>query len=316
MIAIDARRECWPIAGHFTIARGSRTEAEIVLAMISEGGHVGRGECVPYRRYGESVEDVIAEIRLGRPLSEMAPGAARNALDAALLDLECKRTGRRAWEILGLACPTPKPTCFTISLAAPDAMAEAAALAHNRPLLKLKLGGDDDDYSRVAAVRRAAPAAVLIVDANESWSIDRLAELAPRMAELQVALIEQPLPAASDDALRDFRSPVPLCADESTQAATSLESLRERYDYVNIKLDKTGGVTAALKSIREARDAGLKIMLGCMVGTSLSMAPATCLMDFADFVDLDGPLLLARDRVPALRYVDNRVQLPDAELWG
>lgn len=316
MMRVEARRETWPIAGHFTIARGSRRETEIVLAEISDGSHSGRGECVPYGRYGETAEGVIAEIKSGRPLSAMAPGAARNALDAALIDLECKRSGRRAWEILGLARPTPKPTCFTISLDRPERMAQAAAAAMPRPLLKVKLGGDDEDYPRIAGIRKAAPQARLIVDANESWSIDRLIEWAPRLAALEVALIEQPLPSDSDEVLREFRSPVPLCADESTQGAASLAALRDRYDYVNIKLDKTGGLRAALAAIREAQDAGLKVMLGCMVGTSLSMAPAACLMDFADFVDLDGPLLLARDRVPALRYVDNCPQWPDAELWG
>ena len=316
MMTIEVRQESWPVRGVFTIARGSRTAAEVVVVEITENGLSGRGECVPYRRYGETIDSVMAEIRSGKPVSDMPPGAARNALDSALLDLECKKTGRRSWEILGLPAPAPKPTCFTISIDRPECMARAAADAAAWPILKVKLAGTGDDHGRVAAVRAARPEAILIVDANESWSSTSLAALAPRMAELDVALIEQPLPSGADEALLEFRSPVPLCADESTQDAACLSALKGRYDYVNIKLDKTGGVRNALSAAREAREAGLKIMLGCMLATSLSMAPATLLMDLADFVDLDGPLLLARDRAPPLRYSEGRVQLPDPELWG
>jgi L-alanine-DL-glutamate epimerase-like enolase superfamily enzyme len=324
---LTVTQESWPIAGTFTIARGSKTQAEIVLVTLVEDGIVGRGECVPYRRYGETIDGVIADIESRRAALEagldrhtltslMPAGAARNALDSALIDLACKQQGIRAWQLIGIDPPKPAPTCFTISLDTPELMAKAAAKAARRPLLKVKLGVGADDIDRITAVRKAAPNARLVVDANEGWDIALLQHLAPEMARLQVELIEQPLPAGQDDALAEYRGPIPLCADESAQGNIGLDDLGARYQAINIKLDKTGGLTHALDLTRAAKSRGLGIMLGCMVGTSLGMAPASLLMDFANFVDLDGPLLLARDRDPGLNYDHDLAHLPDAALWG
>ena len=324
---LTVARESWPIAGTFTIARGSKTQAEIVLVTLEQDGLSGRGECVPYRRYGETIDGVISEIETQRIALErgldrqalinlMPAGAARNAIDAALIDLSCKQQDLRAWDLIGIDPPKPAPTCFTISLDSPDAMARAAEKAAGRPILKVKLGAGADDRNRILAVRQAAPRARLAVDANEGWSFDLLTQLAPDMARLNVELIEQPLPAGQDDALVHYKGPVPICADESAQGAARLDDLAKRYQAINIKLDKTGGLTHALDLTRAAKSHGLQIMLGCMVGTSLGMAPASLLMGFADFVDLDGPLLLARDRDPGLNYDHDLVHLPDAALWG
>jgi L-alanine-DL-glutamate epimerase-like enolase superfamily enzyme len=324
---LTVTRESWPIAGTFTIARGSKTQAEIVLITLEQVGIIGRGECVPYRRYGETIDGVISEIETQRTALEqgidrhglinlMPAGAARNAIDAALIDLSSKQQSLRAWDLIGIDPPKPAPTCFTISLDSPQAMAEAAEKAAGRPILKVKLGAGTGDLDRILAVRQAAPRARLVIDANEGWTFDLLVQMAPGLARLNVELIEQPLPAGQDDALTLYKGPVPICADESAQGSASLDDLAQRYQAINIKLDKTGGLTHALEFTRAAKSRGLQIMLGCMVGTSLGMAPASLLMDFADFVDLDGPLLLARDREPGLNYDHNLVHLPDAALWG
>ncbi|MGP9813654.1 N-acetyl-D-Glu racemase DgcA [Rhodopseudomonas sp. NSM] len=323
---LTARIEHWPIAGAFTISRGAKTEAVVVTAEIRRNGQAGRGECVPYARYGETPDTTLAAIEAMRePLrrgldraglqAAMPPGAARNALDCALLDLEARLSGRRAWALLGSAAPSPATTAYTISLGTPEAMAEATAKAAARPLLKIKLGGDGDD-ARIAAVRRAAPRAELIVDANEAWTPDNLARNLAACADAGVTLVEQPLPAGRDEALAQIRRPIAVCADESVHARASLDALSGRYDAVNIKLDKTGGVTEALAMAEAARALGLDIMVGCMVATSLSMAPAMLLTPQARFVDLDGPLLLARDRDDGLRYDGSIVYPPDADLWG
>jgi len=325
-LKIVARIERWPIAGAFTISRGAKTEAVTVVAELTRDGHTGRGECVPYARYGETPEATLAAIEAMRPLleqgldrhtlqSSMPPGAARNALDCALLDLEAKTNARRAWELLGCAAPIAATTAFTISLGAPEAMAEAATQAAARPLLKIKLGGDGDD-ARIAAVRRAAPDTELIVDANEAWTPDNLARNLAACADVGVTLVEQPLPAGQDDALARIARRVAVCADESVHDRRSLDGLRGRYDAINIKLDKTGGLTEALEMAQAAQALGFQIMVGCMVATSLSMAPATLLTPFARFVDLDGPLLLARDRDHGLRYDGSTVYPPDPALWG
>lgn len=318
--------ERFSIAGAFTISRGSRTEIAVVVARIEEGGHAGLGECVPYPRYGESVESVSALIEaqadalasgLDRAaLARLMPaGAARNALDCALLDLEAKQSGRRAWDILGLPAPSPVTTAYTLSLGTPESMGEAARKAAARPLLKVKLGGDGDP-ERIAAVRAGAPDAKLIVDANEAWRPGNVeANLAACLAA-GVALIEQPLPAGEDDLLADIPHPVPVCADESLHDRAGLDALAGRYDAINIKLDKTGGLTEAVLLASEARARGLTVMVGCMLGTSLGMAPATLLTHHAAFVDLDGPLLLARDREPPLRYDGSTMFPPGADLWG
>ncbi len=297
-----------------------------MLAEVAHGGHTGRGECVPYPRYGESPEATLAAVlSMQEPLrrgldrralqAAMPPGAARNALDCALLDLEAKTGGRRAWNLLGRPAPRACTTAYTISFGSAEAMAAATAKAAHRPLLKIKLGGDGDS-ARIIAVRRAAPESELIVDANEAWTAHNLEQNLAECAEVGVTLVEQPLPAGRDDALARIRRPLAVCADESVHDRASLDGLRERYDAVNIKLDKTGGLTEALAMADAAHALGFQIMIGCMVATSLSMAPAMVLTPQARFVDLDGPLLLARDRDGGLRYDDSLVYPPDAALWG
>ncbi len=318
--------ERFPINGTFTISRDAKTEAVVVACTIREGGLAGRGECVPYRRYGESVESVLAAIASvagaieagasRTDLLRLLPGgAARNAVDCALWDLEAKTSGRQVQAMLGLETPGPMETAFTLSLGDAASMAaEAKANAH-RPLLKIKLGRPGDP-ERMRAVRDAAPQSRIIVDANEGWGEDVLAQNLAAAESLSIALIEQPLPAGADDALADVSHAVPICADESVHGVGDLPRLRTLYDAVNIKLDKTGGLTAALDLKERAEACGLKIMVGCMVGTSLGMAPATLLAQGAAFVDLDGPLLLARDREPGLRYEGSLVYPPEPALWG
>lgn len=325
---LTVRREDFPIRGVFRIARGARTTAEVVVAEVTDGRHTGRGECVPYRRYGETVEGVVAALDAMVPavaagldragLQDRLPaGAARNALDCALWDLDAKRSGVPAWRLAGLAAePRPLLTCFTLSVDTPDAMAAAARDAAPRhPLLKTKLTGDGD-VERVRAVRAAAPDARLVVDANEAWSLDHLHRYAPEMAALGVELIEQPLPAGQDEALRGLSCPVPLGADESLHDRAGLERLVGLYQVVNIKLDKAGGLTEALALKAAAEAFGFGVMVGCMVGTSLAMAPAVLVGQNARFADLDGPLLLAQDRVPGLRYDGALVHPPEREVWG
>ena len=323
---LDARIERWPIAGHFTISRGAKTEAVTVVAEVSQGGHIGRGECVPYPRYGETPEATLMAIlsmreAVGRGLDRqslqaaMPACAARNALDCALLDLAAKTCGRRVWDLLGRPAPRACTTAYTISLASPEAMAAATAKAAHRRLLKIKLGGDGDG-ARIAAVRQAAPESELIVDANEAWSTANLEQNLAECAGAGVTLVEQPLPAGRDEILGRIKRPLAVCADESVHDRASLEGLRERYDAVNIKLDKTGGLTEALAMADAAHAQGFEIMVGCMVATSLAMAPAMLLAAQARFVDLDGPLLLARDRDGGLRYDGSLVYPPDAALWG
>ena len=328
----SVRHETYPIRGGFKIARGAKTEAEVVVAeltgTLADGRRVrGRGECVPYGRYGETVRGVTATVEAQADIvaegldrnwlqSHLPPGAARNALDCAFWDLEAKAAGIPAWRLAGLSEPTPLTTAYTLSLDAPDAMGRAARDADAMPLLKLKLGGDDDDLARVAEVRRNAPGGRLIVDANESWTLARLEALAPRFAELGVALIEQPLPAGEDEALAGFASPVPLGADESCHTAASLPQLLGRYQVVNIKLDKAGGLTEALRLRTAARRAGVEIMAGCMVCTSLAVAPALLMAQGAAFVDLDGPILLERDRPNGLTFEGARILPLNSGFWG
>ena len=326
-LRLTVRRESFPTRGSFTISRGSRTAVEVVLVELQEGGYRGRGECVPYARYGETVEGVMAaieslrrELEAGRldrrALQQALPaGAARNALDCAFWDLEAKQAGKRVWELAGLPAPGPLTTAYTLSLDTPDKMGAAAAANAQRPLLKLKLAGPED-LARVEAVRAGAPKAKLVVDANEGWDAGSYAEIAPELARLGVALVEQPLPAGADAALADLPRPVPLCADESCHDRSSLPQLRGRYDMVNVKLDKTGGLTEALALVAEAEAAGFQVMVGCMLATSLAMAPATLPAQRAQVVDLDGPLLLAEDRDPPLEIDGSLVQPPTTALWG
>ena len=323
---LEARIERWPIEGGFTISRGAKTEAVVVVAEVCRGGVTGRGECVPYPRYGETPEATLEAIlnmkqAISRGLDRealqtaMPPSAARNALDCAMLDLEAKRRGMRIWDWLGRAAPCPTVTAFTISLGSPETMAAAAAKAADRPLLKIKLGGDGDGL-RIAAVRKAAPDSELIVDANEAWTEANLEQNLAACAAARVTLVEQPLPAGQDAALARIKRPIAVCADESVHDRASLSGLRERYDAVNIKLDKTGGLTEALAMADAATAQGFGIMIGCMVATSLSMAPAMLLTPRARFVDLDGPLLLKRDRDGGLHYDGSLVHPPDAAFWG
>jgi L-alanine-DL-glutamate epimerase-like enolase superfamily enzyme len=319
-------RQEWPIRGRFVISRDAKTIAEVVVCEIYREGAYGRGECVPYRRYGETVREVIGAVQsqaaaIGAGLdritlmSRLPPGAARNAIDCALWDLEAKGSGTPVWRRAGLAEPGPLTTCFTLSLGSAAEMGAAALENAHRPVLKLKLTGDGD-LDRVAAVRQAAPKARLVADANEAWTLDQLRAWLPEMSRLGVDLIEQPLPAHQDAALQGLNRVVPLCADESVHVAADLDRLVGIYDAVNVKLDKAGGLTAALQLARGAVARNLKVMLGCMVGTSLGMAPAALLGQYATYVDLDGPLLLARDRVPGIGYDGSLMQPAPAELWG
>ena len=327
MATLSIRREQFRLAQVFTISRGSRTHAEVVVVEIADGGHRGRGECVPYSRYGESVDSVVAQIegvtaavvagadRMA--IQSLLPaGAARNAVDCAFWDLEAKRAGQPAWRLAGLdKAPGPLTTAYTLSLDTPEKMGQAAAANSHRPLLKIKVGGEDDG-AKLAAVVRAAPNSRIILDANEGWTDANIAENLAAAKRLGIALIEQPLPKGKDAILAEIARDVPVCADESVHLASELESLRGRYDAVNIKLDKSGGLTAGLELRDEARRLGFKIMTGCMVGTSLAMAPAVLLAEGSEFCDLDGPLLLARDREPALRYDGSLVYPPQPALWG
>lgn len=319
---IEVTADVFKLAQVFTISRGSRTEAKVLTVRITEEGVTGWGECVPYARYDETLESVTAEIetlsgRLTREglYDQLPAGAARNAVDCALWDLEAKQAGKRAWELAGLSAPRPAITAYTLSLAEPaDMQAQAAKNAH-RPLLKIKLG-TPDDMPRLEAVRAGAPGSTIIVDANEGWSAEVYADLAPHLVRLGVALVEQPLPAGDDDALIGMARPVPVCADESAHDCSSLPKLRGKYDVVNIKLDKSGGLTEALKLRAAALAEGYEVMVGCMVGSSLAMAPATILAQGAKVTDLDGPLLLAEDRDHALKFDEDGVHPPVTALWG
>ncbi|MFC3693048.1 N-acetyl-D-Glu racemase DgcA [Chenggangzhangella methanolivorans] len=327
-VALSCRIERWPVAGAFTIARGAVTEIVTVVAELADGAHRGRGECRPYPRYGETPEGVKAEIDalageiaagLDRPglQARLHAGAARNALDCAFWDLEAKRAGTSVAALAGLPEPKPLVTAYTLSLGAPEAMAEAAAKAASRPLLKVKLGGSDGrDPERIAAVRAAAPSAELIVDANEGWTGEALATNLSACAAARVTLVEQPLPADDDEILARVERPIAVCADESAHDRASLARLIGRYDAVNLKLDKTGGLTEALAFAKEAQDAGLSLMVGCMLASSLAMAPAVLVAQTASVVDLDGPLLLARDREHGLVYDGSLMSPPDPKLWG
>ncbi|MBY3130512.1 N-acetyl-D-Glu racemase DgcA [Rhizobium laguerreae] len=323
---LDIQMNSFPIAGTFTISRGAKTEAEVITCTLVEEGARGLGECVPYRRYGETMESVFAQIEAARPLIEagisrrdlvsaMPPGAARNAVDCALWDLEAKRAGDSVAARLGLADLKPLTTAYTISLGEPEVMAARAREHAGRALLKVKVGTGDDE-SRIRAVRAAAPDAEIILDANEGWPEAVLERHLHIAAEAGIALVEQPLPAGRDGLLAEIRRPLLVCADESVHHTGDLASLADRYDAINIKLDKTGGLTEALSMKAEAERLGFSIMIGCMVGTSLAMAPAVLLAQNADFVDLDGPLLLARDREPGLRYAASLVFPPETALWG
>jgi L-alanine-DL-glutamate epimerase-like enolase superfamily enzyme len=319
---ITVTPDLFRLAQVFTISRGSRTEARVLTVRITRGAMTGWGECVPYARYGETLESVTAQIEglpadIGRGALQAAlpSGAARNAVDCALWDLEAKQAGKRVWELVGLPPPGPEITAYTLSLDVPEVMRAQAAKHAHRPLLKIKLG-TPDDMVRLEAVRQGAPATPIIVDANEGWTAEVYADLAPHLIRLGVKLVEQPLPAGADDMLAEIARPLPVCADESCHDRQSLPTLRGKYDVVNLKLDKTGGLTEGLALKQAALAEGYGLMVGCMVGSSLAMAPATLLAQGAAFVDLDGPLLLAEDRDHPLRFDEAGVHPPEPELWG
>lgn len=320
MITVDSER--FALAQSFVISRGAKTHAHVIRVTITRNGVTGQGEAVPYARYAETMDSVAAQIA-GLPddidraglQSALPAGAARNAVDCALWDWAAKRAGRPAWDLAGLPAPGPEITAYTLSLGSPGAMEAAARANAHRPLLKIKLG-TQDDLPRLCAVRQGAPDARIILDANEGWSVDDYTALVPHLAQLGVALVEQPLPAGADDALRALPRPVPVCADESVHTAADLPALADKYDMVNIKLDKAGGLTEALALREAARDRGLGIMVGCMVATSLAMAPAVLVAQGAQITDLDGPLLLAEDRDQPLQYDARGVHPPAPGLWG
>ncbi len=322
---IGAHEQSWPLDKPFRIARGTRTEARVVVVTLGDGQHVGRGEAVPSARYGQSGASVLAQIESMKSVPSLdrqqiqnllPAGAARNALDCALWDLEAKASGKRVWELANIPIIHAVETAFTISLDTPAVMADAAGANANAPILKLKLGGDNLDLPRVQAVHEAVPAARLLIDANESWSPSHYRENVPALNELGVELIEQPFPANADEILETLDHPVPVCADESCHTSADLPRLTNRYEVLNIKLDKTGGLTEALLLTERARQAGFKLLMGCMVCTSLGIAPARLLASATDYVDLDGPLLLAGDRHHGIAYENGRIGLPSRQLWG
>lgn len=321
-LRLDIANDSFRLREAFTISRGTRTEANVLTVTATGGSAAGRGECVPYARYGETMESVAAQVRdLPRDLTRAAlatllpPGAARNAVDCALWDHAAKAAGRRVWQIAGLPAPGPCVTAYTLSLGEPEAMRAAAARNAHRPLLKVKLGGEGD-MARLEAVRAGAPATRIVIDANEGWTAEIYAELAPHLLRLGVAMVEQPLPAGADGMLAEIARPLPVCADESCHDRASLPALRGKYDMVNVKLDKAGGLTEALALRDAAQAAGFAVMVGCMVGSSLAMAPAVLVAQGAAIVDLDGPLLLAEDRASPLVYDAAGVHPPAAALWG
>jgi L-Ala-D/L-Glu epimerase / N-acetyl-D-glutamate racemase len=322
---LDAHEQSWPLDKPFRIARGARTEARVVVVTVTDEQHMGRGEGTPIARYNQSAASVLAQIESmkGVPsldrqqMQKLLPaGAARNVLDCAVWDLQAKISGKRAWELANIPMSPQVETSFTISLDTPATMAAAARASANIPILKLKLAGDDVDLARVEAVREAAPAARLFIDANESWSPAHYREITPTLKDLGVELIEQPFPSDADEVLKELDHVVPVCADESCHTSADLPRLTKRYEVVNVKLDKTGGLTEALLLTQRARESGFKLLIGCMVCTSLGIAPARILASAADYVDLDGPLLLAGDRHNGLSYQNGKIGIPPRQLWG
>jgi L-Ala-D/L-Glu epimerase len=316
-VLIETTEELWPLRQVFRISRGERTETQVVVVTVSDGKHIGHGEAVPIRRYNQSTASVIAEIEslkaaknLDREILRelLPPGAARNALDCAFWDLEAKKSGKSVWQLAKIEMKTEVETSFTISLDSPEKMAASARANSTAPILKLKLGGNDADLARVKAVRAAAPKSRLLIDANESWSPDHYRDIVPALGQLGVELIEQPFPSDADQILETLEHQIPTCADESCHTSVDLPRLKNRYEMVNVKLDKTGGLTEALRLCERARELGFKTLIGCMV--------ARVLASIADYVDLDGPLLLARDRDHGLHYHEGKIAAPTRELWG
>jgi L-alanine-DL-glutamate epimerase-like enolase superfamily enzyme len=312
---LTVKAQSFPISGTFTISRGSKTSADVILVELQDGAATGRGEAVPYTRYGETVAQCIAALEAFSDDISTLPKAAQNALDCARWDLAAKQSGTPAFVTAGLAMLKPLVTAYTLSLDTPAVMAEAARHAALYPLLKLKLGRDGDE-ERLAKIREAVPHARLIVDANEGWNETTLSAMLKACTRYGVELVEQPLPQTQDELLLKLKRDIIICADESAHDAASLKSLRGKYDAVNIKLDKTGGLTEALRMSAAAKADGFKVMVGCMLATSLAMAPAFIVAQNADYADLDGPLLLAKDRSPAINYLNGMMKPPPPALWG
>ena len=325
--SLNIHTEAWPLAGAFRISRGTRRVSDVLMVEVNDGNYVGRGECFPYARYGEDIDSVQKQLNSVRSeiehgldrqalLNVLAPGAARNAVDCALWDLEAKRAGVRVWDLADLPAPEPVTTVYTLGVDEPAIMGERARENSDRPRLKLKMTGDGADLERVRNIHKNAPNARLVVDANEGWSIEQYLEYAPQFKELGVEMIEQPLPSTDDEQLSGVDRPIPVCADESCHDRATLKSLVGKYDMINIKLDKTGGLTEALNLRDAALKQGLSIMVGCMIGTSLAMAPGILVAQEAAIVDLDGPLLLAEDRAPGLSFTGSIIHPPETRLWG
>ena len=325
--SLNIHTEAWPLAGAFRISRGTRKVSDVLMVEVNDGNYVGRGECFPYARYGEDIDSVQKQLNSVRSeiehgldrqalLNVLAPGAARNAVDCALWDLEAKRAGVRVWDLADLPAPEPVTTVYTLGVDEPAIMGERARENSDRPRLKLKMTGDGADLERVRNIHKNAPNARLVVDANEGWTIEQYLEYAPQFKELGVEMIEQPLPSTDDEKLSGVDRPIPVCADESCHDRTTLKSLVGKYDMINIKLDKTGGLTEALNLRDAALKQGLSIMVGCMIGTSLAMAPGILVAQEAAIVDLDGPLLLAEDRAPGLSFTGSIIHPPETRLWG
>ena len=325
--SLNIKTESWPLTGEFRISRWVRKVSDVIVVEIIDGNYIGRGECFPYGRYGETLISVTEQVKsiqstvekgLSREtlLGILPPGAARNAVDCALWDLEAKRAGTRAWNLAGFSTLEPLTTVFTLGVDSPEKMGVKAMQNKHWPRLKLKMTGDGFDLERVNEIHNNAPHSTLVVDANEGWTIDQYLQYAPKMKELGVEMIEQPLPATNDDELSLIERPVSVCADESCHDSTTLDNLVGKYDMINIKLDKTGGLTEALRLKDAAINMGLEIMVGCMIGTSLAMAPGIIIGQKASIVDLDGPLLLAKDRTPGLNFKGSLVEPPQVELWG
>jgi L-Ala-D/L-Glu epimerase / N-acetyl-D-glutamate racemase len=318
--------ESWDLTQTFRIARGFRNASDVVRVEIFDNGRVGEAECCPYPRYGESVESVINQIDSTRDLIEsgggredlanfLPAGAARNAIDCALWDIEAKAEGVPVAQLAGVATAQRLETALTVVIDTPHLMGEAAAKISAAPLIKVKLDANEI-VPRLEAVRSAAPDATLIIDANESWTMRTLFEVMGDLVRLDVKLIEQPLPAGKDEELAGYQSPICLCADESCHTVAGLGNLKNRYQGINIKLDKTGGLTGALQLARAANKDGFEIMVGCMLGTSLAMAPAAILAGYADYLDLDGPFFMVNDRHIPILYEMGQMTLPERGLWG
>lgn len=323
---VTIRSENWPLARPFGISRGVKTAADVVVVEITDGDAKGWAECVPYPRYDETVEGVMAEIAEVQLAIEggagsaeinelMIAGAARNAVDCALWDLQAKLEGRPVADLIGVGSLSPEITAETIGIGTPEEMGARAAELSHAPLLKVKLDANDIE-ARMNAIHAAAPNARLVIDPNEGWTVELVSEKANYLADIGVEMLEQPVPAADDDGLSGINCPVPICADESLHTSDDLETLKSKYDIVNIKLDKTGGLTEAMSLKQKAQDMGFGIMVGCMVGTSLAMAPAVLIAQGAKIVDLDGPLLLKQDRDNGLDFTGGKIHPPKPELWG